>query len=542
MRLIGRYEITGEVESGGTTFKAFDPATARAVEIRTVDLDHLRSAHGEQAPEQLVEALRLASTLSHPSIAAIYDVLKQDDSIHIVSEFVLGHSLEEMLRNGNLTAATDLVLELRQIAQALDYAHRKGATHGALTPENIIIFSQSVSDGERLAKIRGFGFAALLNHPSDGYMSPEQMNGNAADARSDQFSLAVIVYQLLCGQKPFVENPKPVEELNPSLSESAGKVLTRALARDPQQRFASASGFFGALSIAVAESKHLPETDSAGTIAQGYRPPATHAVPLASGAEERTSRHRVVDRDNEDPLRGNQRIAAGKNLGLVVILLFLLAATLMFIVRMNSGGPIPVQVIETQSAPTTPPPVTKQSVAAPHATPETPTHPRAEQQASARREPPSHAKPELAATETQSNGSRTADVELLTDPPGARIAVDERSDATCHAPCTMTLPVGRHTLTAQLNGYAIAQRIFTAPDTNSLYIQLAQSFGLLVLTSTPAGASILVDGNSYGRTPATLRLSVGVHRITLLYGSQRHDETVNVEAETMQSRNIRWSL
>ncbi len=161
MRLIGRYEITGDLESGGTTLKAFDPAMARAVEIRTVELGQLRSIHGEHAPEQLIEGLRLASTLSHPNIAAIYDVLKQDDSIHIVSEFVSGQPLEEMLVHGNVTAATGVVLELRQIAQALDYAHRKGAIHGALTAKRIIV-SQTVSGQERSMKITGFGFGALL--------------------------------------------------------------------------------------------------------------------------------------------------------------------------------------------------------------------------------------------------------------------------------------------------------------------------------------------------------------------------------------------
>ncbi len=346
--------------------------------------------------------------------------------------------------------------------------------------------------------------------------------------------------------------------MDPALTESSAKVLTRALAREPQQRFASASDFFGALSIAVAESKHLPETDSAGKATRNYRPQTRPLLPQARASTvdtqprtfpsgqsilpeslgQLTSRP-VVGEENEDRPQASRATGAGKNLALVVILLFLLAATLMFIVRMNSGAPIPVQVIETQSAPATPPP-SKQPLPPAHPTAETATHPQAEQPATATRESPGHSQPDLAPTQIAPNAGGTADVELLTDPPGARIAVDGRSDATCHAPCTMTLPAGRHTLTAQLDGYAIAQRIFSVPDTSSLYIQLAQSFGLLILNSTPAGAGIFVDGNDYGKTPASLRLSAGMHRITLLNGSQRHDETVNVEAETMQSRNIRW--
>ena len=137
-------------------------------------------------------------------------------------------------------------------------------------------------------------------------------------------------------------------------------------------------------------------------------------------------------------------------------------------------------------------------------------------------------------------GVSTADVDLVTEPAGARIMVDGRSDAVCSAPCTMALTTGRHTLTAQLDGYGTARRIFVLPETRSLYIPMAQSTGLLVLTSDPSGAGITVDGRPYGVTPATLHLTAGIHHITVTRGLKTHDEAVNIEPGSFLTRAIKW--
>ncbi len=133
-----------------------------------------------------------------------------------------------------------------------------------------------------------------------------------------------------------------------------------------------------------------------------------------------------------------------------------------------------------------------------------------------------------------------ADIDLLSEPSGARIVVDDRSDASCNAPCTMSLPVGRHTLTAQLNGYTTARRIFVLPDEKSLYVPLTQNTGVLLVTSIPSGSTVIVDGRRYGQTPATLHLSAGVHHIALTNGALHHEETVNIDPESFQARSIKW--
>jgi len=104
----------------------------------------------------------------------------------------------------------------------------------------------------------------------------------------------------------------------------------------------------------------------------------------------------------------------------------------------------------------------------------------------------------------------------------------------------MSLPTGRHTLTVQLNGYATARRIFVLPDEHSLYVPLARDTGVLFVTSVPSGSVVIVDGKRYGQTPATLHLSAGVHQIALSNGALHHEEKVNIEPESFQTRSIKW--
>src|SRR5581483_9428358 len=212
-----------------------------------------------------------AGVLSHPNIVTIYDVLEKEDYAYIFMEYVNGSSLEKMLRARSLPASAELLHFWRQVAGALDYAHRKGIVHRDIKPANIII-SENAAGAERPAKIADFGVAKFVSHEmthagamigTPNYMSPEQIQGTAIDGRSDQFSLAVVVYELLCGEKPFTaeslpalfylickDDPKPVHEVNGALSETVGKVLERPLAKDPNQRFPSCGDFIGALSIA----------------------------------------------------------------------------------------------------------------------------------------------------------------------------------------------------------------------------------------------------------------------------------------------------
>jgi hypothetical protein len=398
------------------------------------------------------------------------------------------------------------------------------------------------------------------------YMSPEQIQGLPVTGQSDQFSLGVVVYEILCGTKPFSaeslttlfyaiskQDPKPVEQANAALSETVGKVMRRVLAKQPGDRFESCGRFIGALSIALGD---CPDWKPGMVPASGPAQGATQAV-LVQGQPLRSGPTRIVvpapgsvangiatrpmARRAEGDTRAAEKSSAGKKLALILALCLAVLGAIVFIVRMNSGPNVPVQVLDANSGPAAPPPATdttQTSTAPKPAEAPMPKPPNVEEsatqaqtQASAQTQPPLPA--------PSSSGPGVAGVELLSDPPGAKMVVDGGT-ATCSTPCSLSLPSGRHTLVAELDGFAVARRIFNVPETSSIYIPLAKGQGVLVVTSTPSGSTVTVDGRNYGQTPITIHLTAGPHRLLVSNGSARHEETVQIEPETFQARSVRW--
>lgn len=574
MNPVGRYQITGEIGRGamGVVYKALDPAIGRTVAIKTIHLTDATEAERQGVGERLLREARSAGTLSHPNIVTVYDVLTQDEFAYIVMEFVPGPSLDEMIRQRQIPPKDELLLYLRQVAAALDYAHRKGIIHRDVKPANIIIAESDLGtkrvSAEKVAKITDFGVAKTVSHDTThsgsvagtpSYMSPEQIAGSVVDGRSDQFSLAVVVYELLSARKPFTadtlpallhtictEDPDPVDQVNPALSATAGKVLMRALAKEPDDRFASASDFIGALSIGLAQSHYLP---ASGQTDAAHPPRDSEAMAQVTALEPLSGGDSMLRPDE------NGRAPVSRKLAPVVVLCFVVAAAIVFIVRLNTPQHIPVQVLDTRtgSLATAPPENHSNQKNKAHSIPgQTSQSPESPPQSSARlavkpaskpvtmeRSPPAR-EATVPAASSVDVGTNTSDIDLISDPAGARITVDDRPDATCNAPCTMALPTGRHTLTAQLAGYAVAKRIFVLPESSSLYIPLIPSTGVLVLSSVPSGSSVMIDGKPYGQTPATLHLSSGLHQILLSRGTQRHQETLNIEPDSFQVRTVHW--
>ncbi len=569
----------------GVVYKARDPAIGRTVAVKTIRLSDVADGAGQQrVRDKLLREAHSAGMLSHPNIVTIHDILEQGHVAFIVMEHVQGLSLEEMLRTQRLPDAGELLRILKQVAEALDYAHRKGIVHRDIKPANIIL-SDTAPGIERIAKITDFGVAkiasleatqtdAMIGTPN--YMSPEQIQGRTVDGRSDQFSLGVVVYELLCGEKPFEaesftallyricnQDPRPVESLNPLLSETVGKVMRRVLAKEPVDRFDSCSNFIGALSIAlgdcpdwtpVARSLAVPVATAIGApSAFGPVQPVAAPARLGNGGPTRivvatepeiaTIRAHAVGEEASN-VQAPERSSAGKKIALLLALCLAVAGVIVFIVRMNSGSGVPVQVLDTGSGPVSPPPANVANNL-PKRTPE--------QLSEAPVTPlPALKKPALppalekrpanavAGSHAEASVPGIASVELLSDPPGARIVVDNRADLTCTAPCTLSLANGRHTLNAQANGYTVARRIFTVPEDSSLYVPLSKSEGVLLVTSTPSGAIVIVDGKNYGTTPATLHLSAGVHELVIANGSTQHQEAVVVEAGGFEVKSFRW--
>ena len=270
METLGRYQILGELGRGGCgiVYRALDPGIGRTVAIKTILAD-AHSPAGAALRERFRREARSAGNLSHPNIVTIHEFNDSGEIMFIAMEFIQGQTVaEKMAESGPLPL--DLVLSVvRSSGEALDYAHANGIIHRDVKPANFML----TANGQ--VKVTDFGIAKLLDDDigltntgmvigTAQYMSPEQIAAKPASARSDQFSLAVIAYEMLTGQKPFQGNswasvmhqimsvePPPVKQHRKDLGDDVTTVLRKALAKDPDARYASCREFGDELSRAV---------------------------------------------------------------------------------------------------------------------------------------------------------------------------------------------------------------------------------------------------------------------------------------------------
>jgi len=260
---LGRYKIQEVLGRGamGTVYRAHDPKIDRVVAIKTITIGGVAADEEDEYRQRFFREARAAGKLSHPGVVTIYDVGEQNgtQAPYIVMECIEGTTLDGLISHSaekSIPVTLDLV---KQVAEALDYAHSQGIVHRDIKPANIIV----TPDGR--AKITDFGIAKLaatqLTMPGEAlgtpsYMSPEQITGGHLDGRSDLFSLGIILYSMLAGQKPFTgenatsvmfnityKEPLPLTQLNPSLDPQLKHVIERALAKRPADRYQSGREF-----------------------------------------------------------------------------------------------------------------------------------------------------------------------------------------------------------------------------------------------------------------------------------------------------------
>lgn len=347
----GRYEILTELGRGamGIVYKARDPKINRVVAVKTFSLAGQPPEEEQEYRERFFREAEAAGRLSHPGIVTVFDVGEEPETRvpYIVMEFVAGQSLDKMLlsrddRKLPADAALQIALEL---AEALDCAHGQGVVHRDLKPANILL----TEDGH--AKIADFGIAKLnlsnatltgrtLGTPA--YMSPEQLNDEPVDGRSDLFSLGVILYTLLTGYRPFQGNsamtvafkvvnrePIPATILDTKLPPGLDYIISRAIAKDPSQRYQRGREIV--LDIQelregrepCSQAKH-PDSSPGAVQTQSAKPsPSAFITQLTGGFKpQSTSNARPVERGATQPLLDARKKSFAGVLLLIGLLIF----------------------------------------------------------------------------------------------------------------------------------------------------------------------------------------------------------------------------
>ncbi len=256
---LGRYRIEKELGQGamGTVYLGIDPKINRQVAIKTLAYQQIETEELPRIKERFFQEAEAAGKLSHPHIVTIYDVGEETDLAFFAMEFLKGKDLSCYCRPKKLLPVDQVINLITQAATALDYAHRKGVIHRDIKPANIILLQ------EGQIKVTDFGIARIttrsqtetgiiLGTPS--YMSPEQVAGKKVDGRSDLFSLGVVMYELLSGEKPFQgesmtalmynisnSNYRPLAEVCPKLPAACYTIVDKLLQKTFTRRFKSAA-------------------------------------------------------------------------------------------------------------------------------------------------------------------------------------------------------------------------------------------------------------------------------------------------------------
>ena len=274
---VGRYDIRKLLGRGatGTVYLARDTFTGSEVALKTIEPEVFNDPEfGTVYRQQFLNEASLAGKLRHPHIVAILDAVVQEDSGHIAMELVTGGDLSAHVAPDKLLAVGDVLQIGFKCCGALDYAFREGIVHRDIKPANILVAGGDVkiADFRGEVKISDFGAAYLRKSQavqtaamgSPFYMSPEQIEGKELTFHSDMYSLGVVLYELLCGQRPFAadsietlvqkiltEDPVPPGKVRPGgLPEAVDAAVLRAMKKKPEYRYASWADFARELSKA----------------------------------------------------------------------------------------------------------------------------------------------------------------------------------------------------------------------------------------------------------------------------------------------------
>lgn len=291
-KTIGPYELQQEIGRGGmaTVYSGRQLSMNRMVAIKVLPRHFL---HDPGFLERFEREVEVISKLEHPHILPIYDYGETEGVPYIAMRYLGGGSMADLIRRG-VPELKDIVQPMRQVAEALDYAHQRGIIHRDLKPGNIML------DESGNAYLSDFGIARVMGSDLTGsaiigtpaYMSPEQAHGAPIDARSDIYSLGIVLFELITGHEPYhAETPMglllmhinepipPLTKFRDDVPPSLQHVVERATAKDPDQRYSSAGELAESLAAAVRGEAVTP----APMAPISYPPPPTQHTPPPTG-------------------------------------------------------------------------------------------------------------------------------------------------------------------------------------------------------------------------------------------------------------------
>lgn len=322
---IGQYEIVEQIGKGGmaTVYKAYHERLDRHVAIKIM---HTAFLTDENFLARFQREARIVAKLEHPNIVPIYDYAEKDNNPYLVMRLIEGMTLKQKAIKSGLTF-DEVVVIMRQVADALDYAHGLGVLHRDMKPSNILI------DADGKPYITDFGLARMaqvgestISHDmmlgTPFYISPEQAQGvRDLSPATDIYSLAVILYELVTGSTPFVaesayaivhghiyKQATPPSQINPDLDVRADRVFERALAKAPTERYPTAKALIDAFTEAVAEPPKATVSAHAAPVA-----PKKQSIPVPTN-DEKGKRFQVeakLDLDNISWSEVGQRLKTG---------------------------------------------------------------------------------------------------------------------------------------------------------------------------------------------------------------------------------------
>ena len=446
---LGRYEIMREVGHGamGVVYEAIDPNIGRRVALKTIRAGTL-GTNAEEVAKRFKNEARAAGGLNHPNIVTIYDADEQNGILYLAMEFLPGVTLDVLLHAEQILKPGRAVDIVRQVCAGLEYAHSKGVVHRDIKPGNIMVSPTGA------VKITDFGIARTANVMTmtgqvlgtPNYMSPEQVIGKTVDGRSDLFSVGVVLYEMVTGERPFDgqsittimykivhETPVAPNKLDQTIHPGLSRIIEKCLAKSPEERYQSSAEVSSALqnyTMATADLRSVLEQPTVDLTVNGTGVPS---VP-ATIPQPQSPKHGETPAQSVSPHKASRN--AFRQIASVIVILGVACWALWHLMGREVGkATAPSAERASQATPSS----SDQTDDETDTSPETSGSAHPESGGLATRQP---AKPDRS----------TATLKLNSDPPTAAIFLDGK-DTGKNTPSELQVSKGQHFVSLKMEGF-----------------------------------------------------------------------------------------